>query len=61
MNQDSPVDRNVEAALEGVDPSRRKFLRGLLAGSAYAAPLLTSFSLSALSAEPAMAQMSNVS
>jgi len=54
-------DRNVDDVLEAVDPSRRKFIRNLVAGSAYAAPLLTSFTLSALSAEPAMAQASNLS
>ena len=61
MTHDEDSMHDLDATLDAVPPSRRSFVKGLVAGAAYAAPLVASFSLSALTAEPAMAQSSNVS
>lgn len=50
----SPID--LERHLEKLDPSRRDFLRVLVLGTAYATPLVTSFSMDGLGLESAAAQ-----
>jgi hypothetical protein len=46
---------DLDAALDGVDPGRRAFLKRMAIGAA-AAPVITSFSMAALSSQPAYAQ-----
>jgi hypothetical protein len=41
--------------LDHVDPARREFLKRLLAGAAFAAPVVATFSIDALTADPAYA------
>ena len=50
----SPKD--LERHLEKLDPNRRDFLRVLVLGTAYATPLVTSFSMEGLGLEGAAAQ-----
>lgn len=52
----SPVD--LDRLLERAQPDRREFLRTLILGTAYAAPLVASFSMDGL-ARPALAQAPN--
>jgi hypothetical protein len=53
-----PRADNIDAALADVDPTRRAFIRRMAIGAAVT-PLVTSFSMAALDAEPAYAQASN--
>ena len=56
------ADGDVDRMLEHVDPARRAFLKRLVVGSAFVAPLVASFSLDGLSVYEAHAQgASNVS
>ena len=43
------ADSDVDRVLEHVDPSKRAFLKSLVVGSAFVAPLVASFSLDGLS------------
>jgi hypothetical protein len=48
-------DPNVEAALEGLDQGKRETLRRLIAGSAFAGPVVVSFAMQGISIRPAHA------
>jgi hypothetical protein len=48
-----------EEVLKSVDRGRREFLRTVIAGAAFAPPLIMSFSMDGLSVDPAQAQISN--
>jgi hypothetical protein len=50
------MSANLKSILEHVPPARREFLRRLLAGSAFAAPVFATFSIDALTATSAQAQ-----
>ena len=50
------ADQDVDQILEHVDPAKRAFLKGLVVGSAFVAPLVASFSLDGLSVYEAHAQ-----
>jgi hypothetical protein len=50
------MSANHKSILEHVPPARREFLRRLLAGSAFAAPVFATFSIDALTATSAQAQ-----
>lgn len=54
------ADEGVDRILERVDPAKRLFLKSLVVGSAFVAPLVASFSLDGLSVYEAHAQGSNV-
>ena len=47
---------NVDEVLQRVDPAKRAFLKGLLVGSAFVTPIVTSFSMSGVSVYQAHAQ-----
>ncbi|MEM6795354.1 MAG: DUF11 domain-containing protein [Acidobacteriota bacterium] len=47
----------LERHLESCDPDRRDFLKSLILGTAYAAPLVTSFGMGGLGAAPADASV----
>ncbi|MEM6795352.1 MAG: hypothetical protein AAF725_15345 [Acidobacteriota bacterium] len=47
----------LERHLESCDPDRRDFLKSLILGTAYAAPLVTSFGMGSLGAAPADASV----
>jgi hypothetical protein len=49
-------DPNVEAALEGLDQGKRETLRRLIAGSAFAGPVVVSFAMQGISIRPAHAR-----
>ena len=51
---------NCGKILERVDPDRRNFVKRFLAGAAFAAPVLTTFAIDALSPRSANAMQSNV-
>lgn len=51
---------DIDAALADIDPGRRAFLKRM-AITAVAAPIVTSFSMAALSSQSAYAQGSNLS
>lgn len=53
------ADSDVDRVLEHVDPSKRAFLKSLVVGSAFVAPLVASFSLDGLSVYEAHAQSSS--
>lgn len=53
-------DDEIDPALADIDPDRRAFLKRMAIGAA-AAPVVTSFSMAALSSQPAYAQASNLS
>lgn len=48
---------NIDEVIADVDPDRRKFLRSLIVGSAYSVPVVSSFSMSGLTATPVTAQV----
>jgi hypothetical protein len=55
------ADRDdIDTELAALDPDRRTFLRRMAIGVALA-PVVTSFSMAALSSQPAYAQASNLS
>ena len=49
-------DPSVDRLLEHVDPAKRLFLKSLVVGAAFVAPLVASFSLDGLSVYEAHAQ-----
>ncbi len=51
---------NCRKIVERVDPDRRNFVKRFLAGAAFAAPVLTTFAIDALSPHSANAMQSNV-
>ena len=51
---------NCGKILERVDPDRRNFVKRFLAGAAFAAPVLTTFAIDALSPRSANAMQSNI-
>jgi hypothetical protein len=51
---------DLDAALSGMDPDRRAFLKRMAVGAAVV-PAVVSFSMAALSSQPAYAQASNTS
>jgi hypothetical protein len=50
------ADQDLDRMLDNVDPAKRAFLKGLVVGSAFVAPLVASFSLDGLSVYEAHAQ-----
>ncbi len=48
-------DSELDQLLENCEPSRREFLKSLILGTAYAAPLVTSFGMMGLGGSPASA------
>src|SRR5438105_6442662 len=48
-----------ERVLEQINPARREFLKKLLAGAAFATPVIATFSVEALMPEPAYAVPNN--
>lgn len=57
MSDDARSTEKIDEVLAGVDPDRRKFLRSLIVGSAYSVPVVSSFSMSGLTATPVTAQV----
>jgi len=51
------ADPDVDRLLEHVDPAKRLFLKSLVVGTAFVAPLVASFSLDGLSVYEAHAQI----
>jgi hypothetical protein len=51
---------HVDDALQHVDPAKRDFLKALVVGTAFVAPLVVSFSMDGLSVYEAHAQGSNI-
>lgn len=45
-----PVSNEFDAALDGVDPDRRSFLKRVVIGTAFAAPVVASFTMSGVQA-----------
>jgi hypothetical protein len=54
-------DRNLDAALHGVDEDRRATLRRLIVKGAFVAPVVASFAMSGLTVERAAAQTNSTS
>ncbi len=54
-------DRNLDAALHGIDESRRATLRRLFVKGAFVAPVVASFAMSGLTVERAAAQTNSTS
>jgi len=50
----------LDEAFQHVDPTKRDFLKALLVGTAFAAPMIVSFSMDGLSVHEAYAQGSNI-
>lgn len=57
---ETPRDESVEPLLEAVDPEKRALLKRIIVGTAFAAPLVASFSMEGLSPHEAFAQSSNL-
>ena len=56
------ADRSdLDGTLEGVDSSRRTFIKRVAIGAAFATPIVSSFSMSGMSVNTAAAQSSNLS
>jgi hypothetical protein len=53
-------EARLDKSLETIDPERRQALRRLVAGAAFAVPLVTSFSIDGLTVNPAMAAIGNL-
>jgi hypothetical protein len=53
------ADDNLDPILEQVDPEKRDFLKKVLAGTAFVAPIVASFSMEGLSPNEAFAQSAN--
>jgi len=49
-----PSDPKIERVLARVEPGRREAMRKILAGAAYAAPVVASFSMASLDADAAV-------
>ncbi len=56
----SDEDR-LDSELEGIEPSRRTFIKRMAIGAAFATPIVSSFSMSGLSVNAAAAATSNLS
>ena len=54
-------DDKLDPILEQVDPEKRDFLKKVLAGTAFVAPIVASFSMEGLSPNEAFAQSTNSS
>lgn len=50
------ADDKLEPILDQVDPSKREFLRRVIVGTAFTAPIVASFSMDGLSPNEAFAQ-----
>ena len=55
-SEENKKSENVEAVLQRVDPAKRAFLKALVTGSAFVAPIVTSFSMKGVSVYQAHAQ-----
>jgi len=55
-SEENKKSDNVEAVLQRVDPAKRAFLKALVTGSAFVAPIVTSFSMKGVSVYQAHAQ-----
>jgi hypothetical protein len=55
------IDKNAEAALEGLDSHRRETLKRLVRGGAFIAPVVASFAMQSIAIRPAHAASSNFS
>ena len=53
-------DDKLDPILEQVDPEKRDFLKKVLAGTAFVAPIVASFSMEGLSPNEAFAQSTNI-
>jgi hypothetical protein len=55
------ADETLDPILEKVDPEKREFLKKVIVGTAFVAPIVSSFSLEGLSPNEAFAQSPNAS
>lgn len=53
-------EARLDKSLEAVDAEKRQTLRRLIAGAAFAVPIVTSFSIDGLTVNPAMALPGNL-
>ena len=53
-------DEKLDPILEQVDPEKRDFLKKVLAGTAFVAPIVASFSMEGLSPNEAFALSTNI-
>jgi hypothetical protein len=56
---DNNRDDRIEASLESIDEAKRRTLRAMIRGSAFAVPVVTSFAIDGLTVSPAMATTVN--
>jgi hypothetical protein len=54
------TDDNLDPILEHADPDKREFLRKVIVGTAFVAPIVASFSMETLSPDRAFALSSNI-
>jgi len=54
-NRDAGDSERLERALETIDQSKRDSMRKMIAGAAFAAPIVISFAIDGLTVGPAMA------